>query len=69
MGMSELVIVAIFGFLGTCVGALGGILASNRLVMFRLDKLEKKVDAHNHFDRRLVCVEKDVEQLKVRAKA
>ena len=58
--MSEAVLVALLSFGGTVVGSLLGILAANRLVMFRLEQLEKKVEAHNHLVERMAVVERDV---------
>lgn len=58
--MSEAVLVALLSFGGTVVGSLLGILAANRLVMFRLEQLEKKVEAHNHLVERMAVVERDI---------
>ena len=67
--MSESVLVALLSLLGTLSGAFGGILVANRLVNYRLQQLEKKVDQHNSLIDRMYCAEKrmDVfdEQLKV----
>lgn len=43
----EDIFVAVLAFAGTAIGTLGGIMASNKLVTFRLQKLEEKVDRHN----------------------
>jgi len=45
--MSETVLVGIMSLVGTLVGTLGGILASNKLVTFRIERLEAKVEKHN----------------------
>ena len=45
--MSETVIVGLLSLLGTLVGTLGGIVASNRLIAYRIEQLEKKVEKHN----------------------
>ena len=45
--MNPQITVALFSFLGTCVGTLGGILAANRLTNYRIAQLEKKVEQHN----------------------
>ena len=37
----------LFNFLGVAVGTFGGIVASSKLVNYRLQELEKKVDKHN----------------------
>ncbi|SDN15717.1 hypothetical protein [Acetanaerobacterium elongatum] len=55
--MPSEVLVAIIAFAGTAVGSVGGVLASSRLVNFRLDKIEDKLDKHNHFGDRLTRVE------------
>lgn len=38
------VIIALFSLIGTIVGSGGGILISNKLVNYRLDQIEKKLD-------------------------
>ena len=67
--MSESVLVALLSLLGTLAGAFGGILVANRLVNYRLQQLEKKVDQHNSLIDRMYCAEKRMEvfdeQLKV----
>lgn len=45
--MSEAVIVALIGLSGSMVGSLIGVLASQKLTQYRLQKLEEKVDKHN----------------------
>lgn len=45
--MDSTIIVAIISGLFTLVGTLGGILASSKLTAYRIEQLEKKVDAHN----------------------
>ena len=67
--MSESVWVALLSLLGTLAGAFSGILVANRLVNYRLQQLEKKVDQHNSLIDRMYCAEKRMEvfdeQLKV----
>lgn len=55
--MSDTVIVGILSLVGTFIGSLGGIIAANKLVTFRLERLEKKVDLHNNAVERLYVVE------------
>lgn len=43
--MDNTVIVAIISFLGTLAGTAGGIMASAKLTQYRLEQLEKKVEA------------------------
>lgn len=45
--MDSSIWVAILSLLGTLLGSLGGIVASNRLVIYRIQELEKKVEKHN----------------------
>jgi hypothetical protein len=58
------VIVAIVTFLGTCVGTLGGILVTNKIITYRIEQLEKKVDKHNNVIERMTIAEKDIQFLK-----
>ena len=62
--MSEAVIVAVLGFLGTVIGSVIGVLTANRLVNYILEQLEKKVDKHNNLVERTYHLEQDVELLK-----
>lgn len=59
--MSETVIVALLSLFGTLAGTLGGILVSNKLTTYRIEQLEKKVQAHNNFDTRLHKLDTDME--------
>lgn len=45
--MSSEVLVALLSLAGTLIGTLGGILAANRLVTYRIEQLEEKVNKHN----------------------
>ena len=45
--MSDVVIAAMIGLVGSSVGSLGGILISNKLTNYRIEQLEKKVEKHN----------------------
>jgi len=51
------VVVALMGLLGTAIGSVGGVFASNKLVNHRLNRLEAKMDKHNNFIERLTVVE------------
>lgn len=46
--MDSNILVAILSLLGTGVGSLAGILTANKLVNYRLQQLENKVNAHNN---------------------
>ena len=61
--MSDTVIIALIGLLGSGVGAFGGILVSSRLTQYRLEQLEKKVEAHNNLIERTYKLEERTELL------
>lgn len=52
------IVVAICSFAGTAVGSFSGL----RLMSYRIEQLEKKVDRHNNFAERVPILE---EQMKV----
>ncbi len=54
------VIVAVIAFLGTILGSVFGILASNKLVVHRLEQLELKVAKHNNLVERMIKVEQQI---------
>lgn len=49
--------VSIISFVGTLIGTLGGILISNRLTTYRIEKLEEKVNKHNNLIERTYKLE------------
>lgn len=55
--MSDAVMVALIGLLGSAGGAFGGILVSSKLTQYRLEQLEKKVQAHNNLIERTYRLE------------
>ena len=55
--MDNTVIIAGISFLGTVSGSLLGIIAANKLVNYRLEKLEEKVAKHNNLIERMYKVE------------
>jgi hypothetical protein len=55
--MSETVIVAILSLVGTLGGSLFGILAANKLMAYRLQQLEEKVNKHNNLIERTFKLE------------
>lgn len=59
--MTAEVIVAILALVGTSIGSLGGVLAANKLVNYRLQQLENKVDKHNKVIERVFKLESDEE--------
>ena len=56
--MTGEILVATLSFVGTCIGSWGGL----KLMSYRIEQLEKKVDKHNNFAERMPVVE---EQIKV----
>lgn len=59
--MSDVIIVGILSMLGTLSGSIFGVMKANKLVTFRLEQLEKKVDKHNCLVERMAVVEHDQE--------
>ena len=51
------VIVGILSLAGTLIGSVAGIIASNKLTLYRIDQLEKKVDKHNNLIERTYALE------------
>ena len=66
--MSEAVVVALIGLGGSGIGSLIGVLASSHLMQYRIEQLEKKVDAHNNLITRTYELEKraDIVDEKIR---
>ena len=58
MRMNGEILVAVLSLLGTLIGAFSG----HRLTAYRIRQLEKTVESHNNFARRMPVVE---EQIKV----
>ena len=56
--MSETIIVAILSLIGTLAGSHLGIVAANKLVIYRIEQLEKKVEKHNNVLERVYDLEK-----------
>ena len=67
--MSEAVLVALIGLGGSGLGSLFGVLVSSRLTQYRLEQLEKKVQAHNNLVERTYkleeCTQIQEEKLRV----
>lgn len=45
--MPSEIIVGLLSLAGTLIGSIAGIMTSNKLAMYRIEQLEKKVDKHN----------------------
>lgn len=68
--MSDTIIVGLLSLAGTALGAFGGF----RLIAYRVEQLEKKVEAHNRviertykLEGRVTEAEHDIRDLKARA--
>lgn len=55
--MNETIVMGLFSLLGTLIGTLGGIWVSNKLMIYRIDQLEKKVEKHNGVIERVFKIE------------
>lgn len=60
--MSSEIFVALLGFFGTLLGSLFGVLAAQKLVQYRLQKLEEKVEAHNKLVERTYQLEGEMRE-------
>ena len=58
--MSNEILIGLLSLAGTCVGSIAGILASQKLVNYRLQELEMKVDKHNTLIDRMYKIESRV---------
>lgn len=54
--MQSEIIVAICSLIGTAIGSFGGM----RLMSYRIEQLEKKVDRHNNFAERVPLLEEKI---------
>lgn len=61
--MSEAMFAALLSLLGTLVGSFAGIITANRLINYRLQQLEKKVEKHNNVVERVYELESHMETL------
>ena len=61
--MSDTILVAVLGCIGTIIGSISGILIANKLVNWRLQRLEEKVDKHNRLIERMTVAENDIKHL------
>lgn len=58
--MEPEIVVALLSLVGTLGGSFVGVLASNKLINYRIQQLEKKVEKHNNLVERMVLVETEV---------
>ena len=57
--MIDTIIVALISFAGTCVGSWGGL----KLMSYRIEQLEKKVEKHNSVIERVFKLEQKVSDM------
>jgi len=62
--MKPEIVVGILSCCGTLIGTIGGIMASNRLTVYRIQELEKKVDKHNTVIERMTVAEIEIKENK-----
>lgn len=55
--MANEIIVALLSLAGTAIGSVLGIVTSNKLTLYRIEQLEKKVDKHNNVIERVYKLE------------
>lgn len=60
--MSETLIVAALSLIGTVTGSVLGILAANKVTVYRIEQLEKKVDKHNSVIERTYLLEEKMRE-------
>nr|DAM68571.1 MAG TPA: hemolysin [Caudoviricetes sp.] len=55
--MTETIIIGLLSLIGTLGGSWMGVRQSNKLVNYRIDRLEEKVTKHNNLVERMTVVE------------
>jgi len=55
--LNDTVIVGILSLIGTLAGTFGGILTANKLITYRIERLEEKVNKHNNLIERTFRLE------------
>lgn len=55
--MNDTVIVGILSLIGTLAGTFGGIITANKLITYRIERLEEKVNKHNNLVERTYKLE------------
>lgn len=55
--MDGTIIVGLLSLAGTLIGTLGGIITANKLTLYRIEQLERKVSAHNNLVERMYGLE------------
>ena len=60
------IIVALLSLAGTLIGSIAGIMTANKLTIYRIEQLEKKVDKHNGLIERMYEMETRTDVLEER---
>ena len=55
--MNDAVIVSLIGLAGSVIGSMIGVIASNKLTLYRIEQLEQKVEKHNNLVERTYRLE------------
>ena len=61
--MNEAILTALLSLLGTMMGTFGGIITGTKLMNYRIEQLEKKVEKHNNVVERMYQAEGHIEEL------
>ena len=56
--MTETIVASLVGVIGSFLGTLAGIMINTKLINYRIEQLEKKVDKHNQVIDRVYVLEK-----------
>lgn len=70
MNIDPTVMVALFSLIGTLIGSIAGIIIANKLVNYRLDQIEKKLDKYadksDEITKELAVTKRDLETAFIR---
>ena len=55
--MDDIIVSALLSLAGTLIGTFGGILTGSKLITYRVEQLEKKVEKHNQIVERTYKLE------------
>ena len=61
--MTDAMMTALFSLFGTLIGTFGGILTGSKLMNYRIEQLEKKVEKHNNVVERVFVAEGNITEL------
>lgn len=61
--MSDTVILGLLTLVGTLVGTFGGIVTASKLMNYRIEQLEKKVEKHNSIVERTFILEGEMKEV------